>query len=197
MGDLHGHDRRPDPDADLVVVLETTEASLLPVVRAVLEQEGIEYAVRNSGISSLIIGDRATATVGNTAPPFQVVVLAENEARARDVLAGIEETSPAGVSVPPPAAAPVTSTSAAPLTGGVDLIDPESGASIGRLTSAQFESLAGHLERESSDDTDYYIDEPTLAMLEERGADAGAVALLRRALGTRPGMDVRWARLSP
>jgi hypothetical protein len=34
----------------------------------------------------------------------------------------------------------------------------------------------------------------TVAMLEEHGADAGLVELLRRAPGAREGLEVRWAR---
>jgi hypothetical protein len=195
MSDSHEDNPPPDADANLVVVLETTEAGLLPVVRAVLEQEGIEYAVRNRGLSSFIIGDRTTATVGNTAPPFQVVVLAEDEARARAVLEGIEQAPAASVLAPRAPASHVGSTVPDTLTGGVHLIDPETGQPIGRLTTTQFESLTAHLERESAEDTDYYIDGATLTMLEEKGADAEALELLRRALGTRPGMDVRWKRL--
>ena len=192
MGDSHEHDRSPDPDANLVVVLETAETGLLPAVRATLDQEGVDYVVRNTGLSSLIVGDRATATIGNADAPFQVVVLAEDEARARAALEGLEGVMSAAPAPPRPVPSGVAV--GTPPAEGIDLVDSDTGAAVGRLTSAQFDSIAEHLELESLDDSDYYIDGATLTMLEEQGADAEALELLRRALGTRPGMDVRWKR---
>ena len=54
--------------------------------------------------------------------------------------------------------------------------------------------LADQLEEESSHDTDYYISAPTIDMLEESGADASLVKLLRDALGGRDGFELRWTR---
>jgi len=178
-------------DQPLVVVLRTGEAALLPLVRIALEQEGIDYTVRNSGLSEFIIGNRTTSTVGNAAPPFEVMVLPEDAERARNLLVDLETSQPkAGIDVPGDARLHA----AAAEQGSVELIDVESGVPIGRLSLVAFESIADHLELESEDDHDYFIDGQTIAMLEEAGADADAVEMLRRALGTRPGMDVKWKR---
>ena len=187
----------PDPDARLVAVLETTERGLLPLARMALEQEGIEYTVQNRGIADQIIGRRSSLTVGETDPPLLVVVRAEDEARARQVLRDLASA---------PVAAPTGDSSAPPVPGGrqpaspagasgdrVTLTDADTGAALGSLTRAQFGSLAAHLELESSTDDDYFITEATIAMLEEKGADAEAIALLRQALGGRSDLTIRWS----
>ncbi|MEO7189574.1 MAG: DUF2007 domain-containing protein [Vicinamibacterales bacterium] len=186
-------DMAPVPDEALVAVMATTEAGLLPLARMALDEAGIEYAIKNRGFDT-VMGRRSSMTVGETTAPLQVLVRSADEARAREILRDLQAPGP-GLSAAadaPPQFAPVP---AAPhATGGsVDLFDKQSGARIGQITRAQLDSLAQHLERESEDDDDYYIDEPTLTMLQEQGADAGVVELLRRALGSRPGMDVRWA----
>ena len=76
----------------------------------------------------------------------------------------------------------------------IQLQDKETGAAVGSITEQQLQALQDLLEEESEKDTDYYIDGPTLDMLEEHGADAALVDLLRRALGSREGIEITWAR---
>lgn len=76
----------------------------------------------------------------------------------------------------------------------IQLQDKETGATVGSITEQQLQALQDLLEEESEEDTDYYIDGPTLDMLEEHGADAALVDLLRRALGSREGIEITWAR---
>ena len=76
----------------------------------------------------------------------------------------------------------------------VELYDAESDTLLGSLTDEQFQSLADSLEEESSTDQDYYIDAATIDMLDEEAADPGLVAMLRKALAGRDGMDIRWER---
>jgi processive 1,2-diacylglycerol beta-glucosyltransferase len=64
----------------------------------------------------------------------------------------------------------------------------------GTLTEAQLQFLLDHLEEESAEDTDFYINQATVDMLEQDGADAGLLKLLRTALGAREDMDIRWVR---
>ena len=64
---------------------------------------------------------------------------------------------------------------------------------MGRITSRQLQWLVDQLEEESEDDRDYYIDGPTLDMLQEAGADPALILTLRSALGSREGMETRWA----
>ncbi len=182
---------------DLVSVFETTEAGLLPLARVALEQEGIDYAVQNRGIADQILGRRSSMTVGETDPPLVIVVRPEDEARARDVLRDLTSSTAAGAApATTPRATTITSpaASATPASGAIELTDAESGARLGSLSPAQFDSLAAHLEVESTRDDDYYINEATVAMLEQRGADPAAVDLLRQALAGRPDVSVRWRR---
>ena len=51
-----------------------------------------------------------------------------------------------------------------------------------------------NLERESETDDDYYLTAETVDLLSDRGVDASAIAVLRHALGGRPGMDLRWVQ---
>ena len=76
----------------------------------------------------------------------------------------------------------------------IKLFDAASGVQIGNLTEQQLQILIDQLEEESKDDRDYYINAATLDMFDETGADTALVELLRRALGTRSEMDVRWER---
>ena len=76
----------------------------------------------------------------------------------------------------------------------IQLYDKETGASLGTITEEQLQFLVDELEEESSEDQDYYINEPTLDAFEEAGADPALVALLRKALGEREEMEIRWAR---
>jgi processive 1,2-diacylglycerol beta-glucosyltransferase len=76
----------------------------------------------------------------------------------------------------------------------IELYDAESDTLLGTLTDEQFQSLADSLEEESTTDQDYYIDSATVDMLDEESADPDLVALLRKALAGRDGMDIRWER---
>lgn len=72
------------------------------------------------------------------------------------------------------------------------LYDKETGKLIGEITSEQFDFLNECLVEESDEDRDYYMDGPVLEFLEEEGGDGALVAMLKRALGDREEMDVRW-----
>ncbi|NLF12793.1 MAG: galactosyldiacylglycerol synthase [Anaerolineaceae bacterium] len=76
----------------------------------------------------------------------------------------------------------------------IRLTDSESGKPIGTISEAQLEVLQAQLEEEDSGDQDYYIDTGTLDWFESEGIDATLTALLRQALGTREGMEIRWTR---
>jgi processive 1,2-diacylglycerol beta-glucosyltransferase len=73
------------------------------------------------------------------------------------------------------------------------LIDSESGQRIGTISEAQLQALRDQLEEEGAGDQDYYIDGATLDWFEDEGVDAALTALLRKALGSREGMEIRWA----
>jgi len=74
----------------------------------------------------------------------------------------------------------------------IQLLDKKTGTVLGTVTETQLQFLKDHLEEESEQDTDYYITPDTLDLLEEEGADAALMSLLRRALGTRQEMEIQY-----
>jgi processive 1,2-diacylglycerol beta-glucosyltransferase len=74
----------------------------------------------------------------------------------------------------------------------IELYDEARGTRIGNVSEEELQFLIDQLEEESTRDTNYYISAPTIDMLEESGADANLVALLRNALGGREGFELRW-----
>jgi hypothetical protein len=76
----------------------------------------------------------------------------------------------------------------------IDLYDNESNALIGSVTEAELQLLIDTLEEESSVDQDYFIDAATIDLLGDGRATDHLLHLLRTALGTREGVDVRWQR---
>jgi hypothetical protein len=77
----------------------------------------------------------------------------------------------------------------------IQLRDKATDNVIGSVDDRDFEFLVDQLEEESLEDRDYYIDAATIDMLEADGAPATLTAVLRRALGTAEGIDVRWVRV--
>ena len=75
----------------------------------------------------------------------------------------------------------------------IALHDTERGTQLGTITDRQLQFLIDALEEESTSDHDYYISADTIEMLETDGADADLLGLLRRALGKREGIDIRWS----
>ena len=76
----------------------------------------------------------------------------------------------------------------------VQLVDKESGRTVGTITEEQLEYLQSQLEEESPDDQDYWFDVASLDILEEEGASPELMAVLRAALGEREEMEIRWQR---
>lgn len=63
---------------------------------------------------------------------------------------------------------------------------------IGSISEEDFAFMQGDLEEESLEDTNYYINQATVDMLEQQGASPALVTLLRAALGDQEDMDIRW-----
>lgn len=76
----------------------------------------------------------------------------------------------------------------------IKLYDVATRAELGTITDAHLKFMIDQLEEESTEDQDYYINADTLDLFEQNGADAALVDLLRRALGSRTEMDIRWTR---
>jgi len=76
----------------------------------------------------------------------------------------------------------------------IKLYDKDSIVLLGAITEVQLQFLIDQLEEESAEDTDYYINQATLDLFEEAGADADLLTLLRQALGTREDIEIQWVR---
>jgi hypothetical protein len=178
----------PDPDLSLVSVIRTDEVGLIPLVRMALDQAGIEFIQRDVPNAPEAAGGRAMR--GN--PPQmleEILVAVDDEARAREIIDALGSDQPA---VSPQSGTPTQD--GGPTDGGtIELLDAETGRPVGRITSAQLRWLVDQLEEEFEDDRDYYIDGPTLDMLQEAGADPRLIQTLKSALGSREGMEIRWA----
>ncbi len=74
-----------------------------------------------------------------------------------------------------------------------NVYDAESDSKIGEITQTQLDFLIGQLEEESLADRDYYINVATVDLFEMKGGDPALIALLRRGLGERDDMDIRWS----
>lgn len=71
--------------------------------------------------------------------------------------------------------------------------DKESGSLAGEITDAQLQFLIDHLEEESSDDQDYFLDHATVEFLQAEGAEEALIRVLERALAGREGVEIRWS----
>ena len=181
----------PNPDTSLVTVFTTSEMGLLPLAKLALEQEQIEYSVREAPKSPMSAGGKSFRGDTQTVP-IEIQVASDQAARARELLIDLEASGGAAMmSGPGPEMTPV-SPPGDPLT--VSLFDRESGALVGRISNKQLDWLSDQLEEESDEDTDYYIDKPTIDMLRDAGADAALLEILRKALGGRDGFEIRWAK---
>lgn len=71
------------------------------------------------------------------------------------------------------------------------LHEASSGDRLGNVSEEDVRLLVDQLEEESSEDDDYFIDTPTIDLLAEAGASASLLELLRKAVGTSDGIDIR------
>ena len=76
----------------------------------------------------------------------------------------------------------------------ITLVNKDTGKPIGSVSEGDLQVLVDQLEEEDSKDTDYYIDADTIDLLEENGASADLLRILRQALGDAEGMEVSWKR---
>ena len=143
-----------------------------------LEGEGIEYQVRHAGKEDSfewLLGQPPT-----TRPVVvEIVVASDVAAKARDLLADLEGSAPAGGAI---ALIAPADPSADPPT--VTLEDAESGLPIGTVSESQLQELTTHLEEEHPQQ--YYVTPETVEMLQDAGADAALVATLRAAVVVAP-----------
>ena len=74
----------------------------------------------------------------------------------------------------------------------IKLYDNDTEADLGSITDQQLEFLLEELMEESLDEYTYNINPAEIASLEAHGAEPELVDLLRRALGTRTSMELRY-----
>ena len=74
----------------------------------------------------------------------------------------------------------------------IDLYNAETNQRLGSITEAELQVLIDGLEEESSQDRDYYIDAATIDLLGDGRASDHLMGLLRNALGSSDGVEIRW-----
>jgi hypothetical protein len=122
-----------------------------------------------------------------------IVVRADDAVRARELLSDLQKAAETGAPIgSTPAPAEVGTAPSPEGARTVRLVNADTGKAIGQINEAELDFLIGHLEEESSDDRDYFIDGPTIDLLAEAGADAGLVEMLRRAVDGTDGIEIGW-----
>ena len=76
----------------------------------------------------------------------------------------------------------------------VQLYEKEEHRHLGDITEAELEFLIDHLEETSDTDQDYFIDEATIDYLADGEATDHLIDLLRKAVGSGEGVEIRWER---
>lgn len=76
----------------------------------------------------------------------------------------------------------------------IDIYNNETDELVGTVTEADLKVLADHLEEESSEDQDYFIDAATIDVIGDGQATEHLLMILRKALGTSNGVEIRWQR---
>jgi hypothetical protein len=74
----------------------------------------------------------------------------------------------------------------------IDLYNSATNQLVGSITEAELQSLVDALEEESLEDQDYYIDAATIDLLADGGITDHLLQLLRAALGSEEGVEIRW-----
>jgi hypothetical protein len=76
----------------------------------------------------------------------------------------------------------------------IDLFNAETNEKLGTITEADLQVLVDGLEEESAEDQDYFIDTATIELLGDGRATEHLLGLLRRAVGSSEGIEIRWKR---
>lgn len=76
----------------------------------------------------------------------------------------------------------------------IDLYDNETDKLLGSITESELQLLVDALEEEYINDQDYYINQATIDMIADGRASDHLLQLLRSAIGTADGVEIRWER---
>jgi hypothetical protein len=76
----------------------------------------------------------------------------------------------------------------------IDVYNDETDELVGSITEADLKVLIDGLEEESEDDRDYFINQATIDVLGDGRATEHLLGVLRKALGSAEGVEIRWER---
>ncbi len=76
----------------------------------------------------------------------------------------------------------------------IDLYNAETNQLLGSITEADLQVLIDALEEESAEDQDYYIDKATIEYMADGRPSDHLLGLLRTAIGSKDGVEIRWQR---
>ena len=76
----------------------------------------------------------------------------------------------------------------------IKIFNKETNEFIGRISEADIQFLADHLEEESIHDTDYYITSETVAQFPQQGASPKLIEVLQGGLRNGNAIEIRWER---
>jgi hypothetical protein len=76
----------------------------------------------------------------------------------------------------------------------IDLYINDTNELVGSITDADLSVLVDALEEESEDDQDYWIDKATIDVLGDGRATEHLLTLLRKAVGSSNGVEIRWEK---
>ena len=76
----------------------------------------------------------------------------------------------------------------------IDLYNATTNQLIGSITETDLKVLMDHLEEESAEDKDYYIDQATVDFMADGQATEHLLQLLRAAVGSNEGIGIRCQR---
>jgi hypothetical protein len=76
----------------------------------------------------------------------------------------------------------------------IQLHDKENGNLLGEISEDDVQFLIDHLEEETADDVDYYINRATIDSFKEKGISPNLLGILETALGAREDMEIEWSR---
>lgn len=76
----------------------------------------------------------------------------------------------------------------------IDVYNNETNQLIASITDGDLQVLVDCLEEESATDQDYYITPATIDLLGDGRASDHLLGVLRQAIGSRDGVEIRWQR---
>jgi hypothetical protein len=76
----------------------------------------------------------------------------------------------------------------------IDLYNAATNELLGQITEADLKVLVDALEEEGVNDQDYFLDSATIDVIADGKATEHLVGLLRKAVGSSDGVDIRWQR---